>query len=285
MRSKNKSTSRAVERALAIVEAFGERDRMSCRDIARRLRIPKTSAWYILRTLESQGYVLRDAEDGRYRLSMKMATFGHSLTEKRIKRLAIPVLMWLTEQTHLSTGLASSGWILHCALPDMRPENWKISQNEFYPSPCGKLSLAYRAEPEVLAKLEQQQLMRRMPIKITNLSHLMEELAQVRQQGYAVDYGRTIHGLCFVSAPVFGPCGHLKGCIGVAGFVGHIREDRLPQIGASVKEAAQVLMQQLNYPDQLSAEGAGFLPAMSRRCLPGVGRIFELPVVHYDHQV
>jgi len=282
MRSKNKSTSRAVERALAIVEAFGERDRMSCRDIARRLRIPKTSTWYILRTLESQGYVLRDAEDGRYRLSMKMATFGQSLTEKRIKRLATPVLMWLTEQTHFSTGLASSGWVLHYSLPDMRPENWKISQNEFYPSPCGKLSLAYRAEPELLAKLEQQQVARQMPIKITDLSHLMEELAQIRERGYTVDNGRTVRGLCFVSAPVFGPCGHLKGCIGAAGFVGQIREDRLPQIGASVKEAARMLMRQLNHPDQLSPEGAGLLPGPPRRCLPGVGRISELPGAHYD---
>lgn len=283
MRSKDKSTSRAVARALAIVEAFGERDRMSCRDVSRRLGIPKTSAWHILRTLESQGYVLRDADDGRYRLSMKMATFGQSLTEKRIKRLATPILMWLSEQTHLSTGLASSSWILHYSLPDMRPENWRVSRNEFYPSPCGKLSLAYRAEPEVLAKMEQQQGMRQMPLKFNHLSHLMEELAQIREQGYTVDNGRTIQGLCFVSAPVFGPCGHLKGCIGVVGFVGQIREDSLPQIGDSVKEAAQVLMQRLNYPDQPSPEGAGLLPAMSQRCLPGVGRIFELPAAHYSH--
>ena len=51
------SPSTAVERTLLILEAVAQREGgMSNADLSRKLKIPKSSASYILRTLEQHGY-------------------------------------------------------------------------------------------------------------------------------------------------------------------------------------------------------------------------------------
>ena len=67
----------AVERALNILEAAAQRrDGMTNSEISRKLAIPKSSASYILRTLERRGYLRREAETGRYRLGLKILSLG-----------------------------------------------------------------------------------------------------------------------------------------------------------------------------------------------------------------
>src|SRR5438105_15251764 len=59
----------AVERTLNILEAAAHRrDGLTNSEISRKLGLPKSSASYILRTLERRGYLGRDAESGRDRL-------------------------------------------------------------------------------------------------------------------------------------------------------------------------------------------------------------------------
>ena len=73
MSSNHESPSVAVERALAMLEAVGqEPDGLSNAEISRKLQIPKSSASYILRTLEKQAYLKRDAESGKYRVGLKI---------------------------------------------------------------------------------------------------------------------------------------------------------------------------------------------------------------------
>src|SRR5438105_15106353 len=67
----NPATS--VERTLAVLEAVAERSSgMSNADINRRLKIPKSSASYILRALVKTGYLRRDRETARYHLGLKV---------------------------------------------------------------------------------------------------------------------------------------------------------------------------------------------------------------------
>ena len=66
------TTSKAVDRALSMLETVSESNRgLSNSDISRRLKIPKSSASYILRVLENRGYLQRD-EEGKYHLGLKL---------------------------------------------------------------------------------------------------------------------------------------------------------------------------------------------------------------------
>jgi len=66
----------AVERALNIWKPPQRRDGLTNAEISRKLGIPKSSASYILRTLEKRSYLRREAETGRYRLGLKILSLG-----------------------------------------------------------------------------------------------------------------------------------------------------------------------------------------------------------------
>src|SRR5260370_7017802 len=71
------SPATAVERALNILEAAAQRrEGLTNAEISRKLAIPKSSASYILRTLEKRSYLRREAETGRYRLGCIVFSLG-----------------------------------------------------------------------------------------------------------------------------------------------------------------------------------------------------------------
>ncbi len=88
----NDISSTAVERTLLILEAAAQREGgMSNADFSRKLKIPKSSASYILRTLEQHGYLRRDGEDGRYRLGMKVLNLSRAaLGGIDVREVALP---------------------------------------------------------------------------------------------------------------------------------------------------------------------------------------------------
>src|SRR3989442_16010250 len=101
------SPSTAVDRAITILEAAAERrDGLTNSEISRKLAIPKSSASYILRTLERRGFLRRDRETGRYRLGLKVLSPGRDvLASPHIGEMAHPLMRNLRERGHLTPHL------------------------------------------------------------------------------------------------------------------------------------------------------------------------------------
>ena len=95
--STDSPSSNAVDRALNILELVAERsDGFTNSEISHRLGIPKSSASYILRTLERRGYLRRDRRSGRYTIGIKivgLAKEGLELAD--LRQAASPVLVQL----------------------------------------------------------------------------------------------------------------------------------------------------------------------------------------------
>ena len=69
-------TANAVERTFSILELIAESTQgLSNSDISRRLKLPKSSASYILRVMEKRGYLSR-GDAGKYRLGLKIMSLS-----------------------------------------------------------------------------------------------------------------------------------------------------------------------------------------------------------------
>ena len=69
----------ALERALSILELLAQHSEgIRMREIADRLGLPSNSVFRITGTLEDRGYLIRDGEDMRYRLSRKLLALGYA---------------------------------------------------------------------------------------------------------------------------------------------------------------------------------------------------------------
>ncbi|MFX7540880.1 helix-turn-helix domain-containing protein, partial [Acinetobacter baumannii] len=83
---------------------IAERERgLTTSEVSRRLGIPKSSASYILHTLEQRGYLKRQASTRRYQLSLKLLNITrHLLADLDIRELARPTLRELVDQSGLT---------------------------------------------------------------------------------------------------------------------------------------------------------------------------------------
>src|SRR6202166_3400569 len=151
------SPATAVERALNILENAAQRpDGLTNSEISRKLAIPKSSASYILRTLERRGYLRRDAETGRYRLGLKVLSLGgDARANLDLAEVALPFMQALQERIHLTVHLAvlDQGEAVYIEKVDapgfFKVNTWVGRRMYLHSTSVGKCLIAGMPKPEV----------------------------------------------------------------------------------------------------------------------------------------
>ncbi len=243
----------AVERALNILEAAAHRrEGMTNSEISRKLAIPKSSASYILRTLERRGYLRRDAETGRYRLGLKILSLGgDAQANLDLADVALPFMRSVVERVHLTVHLAvldqgEAVYIEKVEAPGFFKVNTWVGRRMFlHSTSVGKSLLAWLPRHEVEAIVRQHGMKKRTPRTITAISRLLAELELVREQGYAVDDEENSLGARCLGAPVFDAAGNVTAALGVSGTLTQMDEANMPRIVEALRDSARRISRQL----------------------------------------
>ena len=247
------NSARAVERALTILEALAERDNgMTNAEISRRLEIPKSSASYILRALERRGYLRRDGETNKYRLGLKTLSLSRgALDGLDIRRVALPEMRRLMERSHLTSHLAvldhgEAVYVERVEAPGfVKMNTWVGRHMPIHCTSVGKALVAWLPEAEVKVLLKEHGMRRRTSKTIVLCGRYLQELARVREQGYAVDDEENNYGVRCVAAPIFDSLNRVVASVGVSGTTTQNDADHLPKVAELVKEAARKVSQQM----------------------------------------
>ena len=255
MTSKSESPSVAVERALAMLEAVAqEPEGLSNAEISRKLEIPKSSASYLLRTLETQGYLNRDASSGKYRVGLKILSLSRgALSGIDVREVALPIMRHLVEKTGLTCHLAildgpEAVYIEKVEPPGfIRMDTWVGRRMRVHATSVGKALVAYIAQEQLEKMVATLAMERRTPKTITTMPRLLKELEKVRTQGYAVDDEENNLGARCVGAPVFNQQGMIEASVGLSGTTNQVNAQTMPRILEALKDAARHVSMQLGY--------------------------------------
>ena len=219
----------SLERALLVLEMLGGKPAgLSNAEISRGMDIATSSCSYILSRLERAQYVTRDVRTGRYKIGLKILSLAnHALRTLRVRHAAEPAMHRLAAATNLCacmTVLDRDRMIVvekvttpESLLPDFEI-GWQVP---VHATASGKV-LGMSLTPEQFDTiLEQQGLPRFSPRTIISRARLLEELAAVRKQGYAMSDEEQASGIRAVAAPVQGADGSVIAAIGAAGAASH----------------------------------------------------------------
>jgi DNA-binding IclR family transcriptional regulator len=248
------SPATAVERALNILEATANRrDGLTNSEISHKLGIPKSSASYILRTLERRGYLRRDTESGRYRLGLKILSLGgDARANLDLAEVALPFMQALQERIHLTIHLAvldqgEAVYIEKVEAPGFFKVNtWVGRRMYLHSTSVGKCLLAWLPKAEVETLLRQQGMKKRTPKTISSVPRLLADLETVRGQGHAMDDEENSLGARCLGAPVFDAMGNVTASLGVSGTLTQMDEANLPRIMDALKETARRISRQVS---------------------------------------
>lgn len=255
MPQKYESPAVSVERALGMLEAVAqEPEGLNNAEISRKLGIPKSSASYILRTLEKHGYLHRDAETGRYRVGLKILSLSRgALSGIDVREVALPIMRHLMEKTTLTCHLAildgPEAVYIEKVEPQgfIRMDTWVGRRMRVHATSVGKALAAHIPQEQLEKIVADRPMEKRTPKTITTLPRLLKELERVRSLGYAVDDEENNLGARCIGAPVFNQQGDIEASIGLSGTINQVNSETMPRLVEALKDAARHLSMQLGY--------------------------------------
>jgi DNA-binding IclR family transcriptional regulator len=121
----------------------------------------------------------------------------------------------------------------------------------------GKAIAAYRPPQELAALMQHLAPGRGPKWRGPDPELLLDELARVRVEGYAVEDEEEEPNIGCVAAPIFDAKGTVVASVGVTGFSSSIAGDRLPEIVAAVTETGREISAALGHPSSPRGTAAG----------------------------
>ena len=196
---------RAVGRALAVFDAFDSGHlSLSLQEIAERIKMPKTTAFRLVATLERTGFLVR-MDNQRYSLSLKLARLGGLVRSSlSILDIARPVMLQVNEQageTVALNALVGHERMVLDAADTPSPLMSMLRPGERMPlllGASGRIMMAYM-KPDVLEEV----LKHNVRAPDFDRAAFDRELARFRRQGYGITRGQRVPGLTAIAVPIF----------------------------------------------------------------------------------
>ncbi len=211
--SQNKGGSKpiqSVQRAIAILRCFTRDDtEQGVISLSKQLGMHKSTVSRLLSTLEQEGFVEKNPTTDKYRLGLELVTLaGIVLEQIDLREVAAPYLSKLAELTRETVNIVVlSGQ--ECMNVDgaasPRPIQYVGRIGRRTPCHCtaaGKVLLAYLS-PEALQNILPVPLTRFTSKTVTDATILKQDLARIRNQGYAITHEEHQPDLSAVAAPIY----------------------------------------------------------------------------------
>lgn len=249
------STVRAVERAIAILKAFGEGEvELGVTNLSQQLGLGKSTVHRLLRALQQGGLVEQNPETEKYRLSMEILQLAGTVLRQMddVQQVARPYLRALADacqETVNLTVLAGDGALNVDRIPSprmVRNIGWVGRRMPLHCVSAGKVFLAYMPEAE-RERILSQGLVRLTEKTIADLARLRQELQEVRRLGYGVGLEELEIGLNAVAAPIRDHRGTVIAAVSVSGPSFRITPQSIPQLAALTMQTAYDISHRLGY--------------------------------------
>lgn len=242
----------SVDRALTILEVLARVGEAGVTEIAGELGVHKSTAFRLVSTLEAHRLVEQTTDRGRYRLGVGVLRLAGATTARLdLVQEARPVCRQLASDTGETVNIAvlseSSALYLDqiAGSSALQPHNWVGQHIPLHATSNGKVLLSGLEDDAVKELLGT--LSRYTPTTITKKGKLREELALVREQGYAVAVDELEEGLTAVAAPIRNAHGDVVASMSVSGPTFRLSEKRVEDVVALLVEAASEVSHRLGW--------------------------------------
>jgi DNA-binding IclR family transcriptional regulator len=243
----------AVVFALNILEFMARQsEAIGVTELANAFGTTKSRIFRHLRTLLLQGYIVQD-DAGRYKVGTRLVALGNAVMQNfDLVRVSSATMRALRDKVGSSVVL--------CQFEDEGVRVLSVVQGQsqieitvrpgslmgFHASAQGKIALAF-GQPDLLARVLAKPLKAHSPQTIVDAAQLKEELAQVRQQGWASAPNQSVTGLNAVAAPLFDAAGILIGTLAVVDSVQFLPEPPAAGLLRQLTDAARAISASLGY--------------------------------------
>jgi DNA-binding IclR family transcriptional regulator len=240
----------ALARASRIIDVIAEGDPggVGLSVISRATELNRTTAFNLIASLVTLGFLEQDEHSRRYRLGLRNLELGRMVQQRlHISHLARPILADLCNKTNETVNLGLPD-LLDLLVVDayqgsrlLHATAYSGWRSLYHCTALGKAFLAQWDEPMRYTVYRLRGLPQQTPNTITDIDKLETQLARFLVQGYALDVGENEVGVNGIAAAVVNGMGEVAAAISVAGHSNRLTEDVMEQISTDVMAAAKLI--------------------------------------------
>lgn len=251
--------SQTIERAASVLTCFSsETPHLSLATLCDKLALNQSTVYRYVSTLEAAGLLERDNRLGGYRLGLRVIELSNiALNQNEVRKHGLEESDRLRDDLNVLVSLAVlfEGDVLHIAhsVPDHWPR-WHTTVGRRAVAHCtslGKVLLAHKPWPEVVTLIETYGWRPYTTSSIQDFPRLKEELATVRDRGYAIDQEERNRGTICIGAPIHDFSGQVVAALSISGKADKLPLDSFAEMTPKICEAANRISFRLGY--QLSS--------------------------------
>ena len=242
----------SVKKAFAILSAISaSKDGMGVSDLAKKLKMAKSTVHGMTSALEEIGAAMRDPLSKKYKLGFTLLEIGRSAySPVDLQTSARPVTEELMEKTQTSVFLGILNWDKVTIL-DIVESRQDLSITApvgstipLFAGAVGKVFLASMSLEQASKLVKSKGLPRFTENSIVDTELYFKELMQVRDQGFAVDDEEYILGVRAVASPLMG-LGQLRSAIWAVGFKASLDEKKMRTLTGKTQNAAKAISRRI----------------------------------------
>jgi IclR family KDG regulon transcriptional repressor len=243
---------RALERGLQLIKCFDiQHPSWRIADLAREVNLHKATTRRLVKTLESESFLVLDPDSGEYRLGSALLPVSYVVrSHNELVRLAHPFLERLAARTEETVGFAvwtSRGvmQIDHVSTSHFfKPVLIAGNVSTTYGTTHSKILLAFGPE-ERLSKLSFGD--RGPSLTLAEAARVHEELQKVRETGIAYDIEERAKGVCAVGAPIRDGSGEVVASLSVVVPTDRFGPTERESVTDAIRETAIAICRELGF--------------------------------------
>ena len=255
-----------LDRALGILDLLADESlELGPSEVSELTGLHKSTVHRLLQVLERHRLIEKIAQNGKYRLGLKLFELGSKAIAQldlrgRARRYLERLVLETGETAHICV-LNEDRMLSIANVESPRTLRTPSTVGRRTPLHCTSVGKAFLA---LLPEDEQNELIKKLKLTaytrhtLTKPARLKAELKLIRQLGYAMDDEEFEEGLKCIGSPVMDYSGRVVAAMSVAGPTFRLTDERIPAVARSVIRAASDLSAELGYkeiqPEKKSAE-------------------------------
>ena len=248
-----------IERTALILEILGHSPSgISLGELSEKVELPKGTTHRLITSLAYFDFIRQDPLTKNYQLGFKLVDLGNLLlSEIDLRSEARPYLIRLSESIKETIHLVvlDDDKALYIDKVNLYPKSSGLqmisrlgSRIGLHCSSVGKVLLAHMENSECETIISRTGLTKRTSNTITDPVRLMQYLATVRKNGYAIDDEENEVGIRCVAAPIQDERGRVKAAMSISGPTTRITPNRIEtELKERVCETANQISARLGY--------------------------------------
>lgn len=242
-----------VYKALHVLERLGrEQRKMSLTEISHLVRLPKTTVFRYLYTLEACGFVNHDPVQDLYGIGLRVFELARSMNEAlQVREIALPFMRDLRNQFDetVNLGILDGQEVAYIEMIEsrrsLRMQARLGSRDPVYSTALGKVILAFTPEEQWPQHLPER-LAPRTDQTHTSQESLWTDLKETHQRGYSLDKEENEEGAHCIGAPIFNHLGQVTAAISVSAPINRLIGN-VESVAQATLETAATISSHLGY--------------------------------------